>query len=200
MARPRGTTKNGLKFLNEEELERFFAVIDKAKDQRDMFMFRLILYLGLRVSEAIKIKMKDINLESHQIGIQALKNGRSRIYDLSGKLERRLRSYLKERDKKADKKNPYLFPHLKHWDESISAQIVKYAFKVYAKKAGLSDDFSVHSLRHSCGITMAKNGKSAIEIMQWLRHRSVKSTQVYFEQITFERQDEEQAQIFGAYL
>jgi type 1 fimbriae regulatory protein FimB len=163
-------------------------------------MFRLILFLGLRVSECSQIKMKDLNLEYSQIGIEPLKNGASRTYDLSGKLCEKLKAYLKERNKKADKRNPYLFPNPKRWDEPISAQVIKYAFKVYAKKAGLNSDFSIHSLRHSCGITLAKDGKSGVEIMKWLRHRSIQSAQVYFEQIVFEKQDEENAQIFSAYL
>lgn len=133
--RPVGSKKTGLKFLNEDELERFFYAVDKSKNRRDIFMFRIILFLGLRVSEASKIKLEDLNLESHQISIEALKSGRSRTYDLNGKLDEKLKTYLKERDKKADKKNPYLFPNPKRWDEPISAQIVKYAFKRYAKLA-----------------------------------------------------------------
>lgn len=200
VGRPKGTKKTGLKYLNEEELKRFFQVVDKSKNRRDMFMFRLIFFLGLRVGEAAKIQIKDLNLESHQLSIQALKGGRLRTYDLNGKLCEKLDSYLKKRTKKADRKNPYLFPHPKRWDEPISAQVIKYRFKVYAENARLNSDFSIHSLRHSCGITHARNGKSAIEIMIWLRHRSINSTQCYFEQIVFENQDLESAEIFAPYL
>lgn len=199
MARPIGTKKTGLKFLNEEELKKFFQAVDKSKNRRDIFMFRIILFLGLRVSEASKIKLEDLNLESHQLSIDGMKSGRSRTYDLNGKLCEKLNTYLKRRTKKADR-NSYLFPHPRRWDEPISAQAIKYRFKIYAEQASLNGDFSVHSLRHSCGITHARNGKSAIEIMVWLRHRSIQSTQVYFEQIQFEKQDEEAAQIFAAYL
>ena len=182
------------------ELKQFFKTVDRSKDRRDILLFRLVLFLGLRVSECSQVELKDLNLESHQIRIQALKNGRSRTYDLNGRLSERLNAYLKQRNKKADRKNPYLFPHPRRWDESISSQVVKYRFKVYAEKAGLNSDFSVHSLRHSCGITHARNGKSAIEVMIWLRHRSINSTQIYFEQIVFENQAQESAEIFAAYL
>lgn len=200
MARPKGTKKTGLKYLNEDQLKQFFHAVDRSKDKRDMFLFRIIFFLGLRVSEASRIKLEDLNLESHQLSIDGMKNGRSRTYDLTGRLCEKLNAYLKKKTKKADQKNPFLFPHPKRWDEPISAQVIKYAFKRYAKQARLNGDFSVHSLRHSCGITHARNGKSPIEIMTWLRHRSVQSTQVYFEQITFEKQDEEAAEIFAAYL
>lgn len=199
MARPVGTKKTGLKFLNEDELERFFKTVDKSKNRRDLFMFRLILFLGLRVSECSQIKLEDLNLESHQLSIDGMKNGRLRTYDLNGRLCEKLNAYLKKRNKKADRKNPYLFPHPKRWDEPISAQVVKYAFKRYAKLANLNGH-SVHGLRHSCGIMHARNGKSAIEISRWLRHRTIQSTECYFEQVQFEKQDAEAAEIFAAYL
>ena len=198
--RPVGSKKTGLKFLNEEELRKFFQAVDESKNRRDMFMFRLILFLGLRVSEAAQIKLEDLNLEFPQISIQGMKNGRTSKYYLNGKLCEKLDSYLKKRNKTADRKNPYLFPHPKRWDEPISAQVIKYRFKVYAENAGLNSDFSVHSLRHSCGIIHAKNGKSAIEISRWLRHRTIQSTECYFEQVQFEKQDAEAAEIFAAYL
>lgn len=200
MARPKGTTKTGLKFLNEDELKRFFQVVDRSHDRCDIFLYRLILFLGLRVSEAAIIKLEDLNMDSHQIFIQALKNGRSRVYDLNGKLWFKLERYLKIRKRIAKNKNPYLFPSTRYFDESVSTQMIKDHFKIYAEQAGLNSDFSVHSLRHSCGILHAKRGKSPIEIMGWLRHRSVSSTQIYFEQITFENQDREASEIFQEYL
>jgi len=198
--RPEGSKKTGMKYLSEEELKLLFREIDKGKDRRDIFLYRLTLFLGLRVGEVVKIKLSDLNLDAHQIFIQALKNGRSRAYDLDEKLWSKLEKYLKARKKFAKKDNPYLFPSTRKKDDSISPQGIKMRFKLYASQAGLNSDFSIHSLRHSIGILQAKNGKSPIEIMGWLRHRNINSTQVYFEQITFEKQDAETAAMMGAYL
>lgn len=200
--RPKGSVKSGLKFLSEEELKRFFSAVDKSKDRRDMFMFRLILFLGLRVGEAAVIKLGDVSLDSYQISIKALKNGRDRTYDLDGKLFHKLEQYLRLRMKPryCKKNNPYLFPSRRYHDRPATTQNLKDHFKANARNAGLNSDFSIHSLRHSCGILHARNGKSPIEIMHWLRHRAVTSTQCYFEQITFEKQDAEAAEMFGDYL
>jgi integrase len=77
---------------------------------------------------------------------------------------------------------------------------LKNHFKIHAEQAGLNGDFSIHSLRHSCGILHAKRGESAIAIMLWLRHRSIQSTQIYFEQVSFEEQDKKAAETFAEYL
>jgi len=199
MARPRGTVKTGLKYLNQDELERFFRAVDKERNRRDEFLFRLILFLGLRVSEACRIKMKDLNFESYQIVIYGVKNGRNRTYDLDGRLWRRLKRWLRVR-KDFNGKNPYLFPSTQLHDEHLSQQCIKDRFKKYLNQAGLNSDFSVHSLRHSCGIAMAKNGESPISIMLWLRHKSIQSAQVYFEQLQDEAVNTRAKQHFQNYL
>lgn len=200
MGRPKGTEKIGLKYLNEKELERFFKAVDRSRDKRDSFLFRLILFLGLRVQEAANLKMEDINFDSYQLSVKGLKNGRSRVYDLNGKLYHKLKMWMKERGKIADNKNPYLFPSTRYFDEPATVQSLKNHFKIYAEKAGLNTDFSVHSLRHSCGILHARKGESPIAIMLWLRHRSVNSTQIYFEQVDFEGQDKRAAEMFSEFL
>jgi len=165
----------------------------------DCFIFRLILFLGLRVSEACKIKMKDINFESYQITICGVKNGRTRTYDIDGRLWRRLIKWLRVR-KDFNGKNPYLFPNTLIHDGHLSGQAVKDRFKKCLRKAGLPNHFSIHSLRHSCGIQMAMAGESPISIMLWLRHKSVQSSQVYFEQLQDKEQNFRAKQYFQDYL
>jgi integrase len=200
MARPTGTTKIGLKYLNESQLKQFFQAVDKSHDRRDQFLFRLILFLGLRVQEAANLKIEDINFDSYQLAVKGLKNGRSRVYDLNGRLWHKLEMWLRERKRIANGRNPFLFPSARYFDEPATLQSLKNHFKVYAERAGLNSDFSVHSLRHSCGILHARKGESPIAIMLWLRHRSVKSTEIYFEQVNFENQDKRAAEMFSNFL
>ncbi len=198
--RPTGTKKNGLKYLNESELESFLRAVDSSKSACDSFVYRLILFLGLRVQEAINIKLNDINSDSFQISIQGIKNGRARTYDINGRLWHRFEKWMKERKKISNGKNPFLFPSSKYHDEPISTQRLKNGFKSHAEKAGLSSEFSIHCLRHSCGIIHAKKNESPIAIMLWLRQRSVKSAQVYFESVEFEQQDARASENFSEYF
>jgi len=143
--------------------------------------------------------LRDLNFESFQIAICGVKNGRNRVYDIDGRLWRRLKRWLKVRND-FNGKNPYLFPSTQLHDDHISEQCIKNKFKKYLSCAGLNGGFSVHSLRHSCGIAMAKNGESPISIMLWLRHRSIQSTQVYFEQLQDEEMNSRAKQYFQNYL
>ncbi len=198
--RPFGTVKTGLKFLDDSQLKKFFIAVDKSKDRCDQFLFRIILFAGLRVSECANLKLKDLNLDSYEISIQGMKNGRRKTYNLDGRLFFKLEKWLKERKRIAGKKNEFLFPSTRYHDEHVSTQMIKNRFKKYVELAGLNSDFSIHSLRHSCGILHARNGESPISIMLWLRHRNINSTQIYFEQLQDEELNSRAKESFQAYL
>jgi len=151
-------------------------------------MMQLTFYLGLRAGEVIRIKISHINPESREIWIKGLKNGRERTYsNIDSKLWKKLTKYTKHY-KPSDK----LFP--------VTDQTVKNIFKRYAKRAGLRKNLSIHSLRHTIAIQMAKQNLSPVKVMLWLRHRSISSTQVYFEQLSYERDSLEMNSLMGKLL
>lgn len=168
--RPKNSKKSGLKFLSQEQIKAFLKALEDGKSLRDEVAMRLCFRLGLRVQELANLTLSDINFDSHQIYVQGIKHGRERWYDIEDSLWRKLTRYIKQNNIKE-----HLFP--------LSTQMWKYTFKKYAKRAGLPEDFSIHSLRHSVGVAMAERGASQIFIMKWLRHRSVSSSQIYFEQL-----------------
>jgi integrase/recombinase XerD len=177
MARPKGTTKNGLKYLDRDQIKAFEKALVEAKNLRDEISMRLCFRLGLRVAELHNLRISDLNIDSQQITVEGVKSGRTRTYDIDDPLWKKLTRYIKQ-----NKIEDRLFP--------LTAQSLKNVFKKYATLAGLSSDYSVHSLRHSVGMAMAKEGASPIYIMKWLRHRSVSSSQVYFEQLEDKRLDQ----------
>jgi len=189
------------KFLNDSELKSFQAVLQKSKNKRDLFAFNLILFLGLRVQEAINIRLKDINNLDQTIIIRGLKSGRIRTYEIPGKIWRKYKAWLKERKLlRTSKNNPYLFPSRFYNDSPITAQTFKKLFKIYAKKAGLGSNYSIHSLRHTCAMIRVLGGSHPIAVQKWLRHRSLSSTQIYFEAAEFEKDNETAAKQFEKYL
>jgi integrase len=127
--------------------------------------------------------------------VQGLKSGRRRSYsDIDSRLWNKLCRYVKKKVSLSSKEsfNTPLFP--------VTTQTAKNAFKRIAKLAGLNDSFSIHALRHSCGMLMAKRGDSIIRIMLWLRHKSVQSTWKYVEQTQFEKDGERQNELMSMYL
>ncbi len=200
--RPKGTKKDGIKYLLESELAAFMKATKKNK--RDRFLFSLTLFVGARVSEICQLKLTDVNEGSFQILIQGKKGGTSRHYTMSGKLWKKYRAWIRERAtlNHADM-NPYLFitRYTMH-DMPMTEQTIKNAFKKYAALARLNGDFSVHSLRHTCAVMRIAAGCHIVKVQKWLRHKSLKSTMIYADIASPEiKKDEREAvQTFDKFL
>lgn len=184
MARPKGTTKAGLKYLDDNQLKAFFKAVRRTRDAdrrlRDDLAFGLALFYGLRVCELAALRVADIDARARQIRIAAAKGGLTKTEDVPPEIWRKLDAWLKRQEKAG----PWLFPGRVD-GKPVSASRWKAAFKAHAAAAGLPGDFSVHSLRHSCAMALALQGASPIRIRSWLRHRRVSSSERYFEQAQF---------------
>lgn len=200
--RPLGSKKTELPYLSETQLQSFMTALRKTKNLRDELFFKLTLYLGLRVSEATHLKMSDIKKDVYGIRVVGKKGGRTKTYEkIHPRIWRKLGAWLRLREKLPyGKDNEYIFPSKSLYDMPVAEQTMKEAFKHYAASAGLANGFSIHSLRHSCGIRLALQKKSPIEIQLWLRHRSLQSTMVYFEQVKFQNLTAEANETFDRFL
>ena len=69
-----------MKYLNENQLERFQKVVKKKGNLRDILIFELMIYFGLRVSEALNITTSHIDFENKEIVIKGLKDGTKKTY------------------------------------------------------------------------------------------------------------------------
>jgi integrase len=90
------------KYLTQDELKRFFAAIESARDRA---LFGLIYYYGLRVGEALMFTLDDVNFTNHRITIRRLKNGLGGEKPLWRHTAKLLRGCLRERRDVG----PYLF-------------------------------------------------------------------------------------------
>lgn len=176
--RPQGTTKGGaIHPLTEEELARFFEVARESK--KDLLLFNLALFFGLRSIEAGKLRVDNFDYDNLQITVQGRKDGRKRTYtadEIPGDLWQLFTSYMKVR--KAHRMNPYLFPHRFKPQEGMTPIGVQCAFKSIAKRAGIRGH-SVHDLRHTCGQRLALENFSATRISRWLRQKNSMSAECY---------------------
>lgn len=162
-----------IKYLNEVQLEKFNKTLKRSGHLRDILLFELVLKFGLRVSEALQIRIDDVNFESQEIVIRALKRGYRKTYHIDAKLLKKISKYISEYDI-----DDQLF--------SISRVCVYKNFKRHLRRAKLPNSFTVHSLRHTTAFYMVRKGFSPYEVKSFLRHKSILSTQVYFEGIAFE--------------
>jgi len=200
-----GTKKNGLKYLDESQLKKFFGAVRKDDEFQHEVWFDLCLYFGLRVTELVNLRMENIKPGIRGIEIEGAKNGLTKIYrKVDPVLWQKVEIWLQIRNARlCQAMSDYVFPSpVRRLAKShhVTEQAVKSAFKKYAKEAGLDKGFSVHSLRHSCGVLKAKHGDHPIAIKEWLRQKSLNSTLIYLAEIEFQNQNTEASQIFGTYL
>lgn len=66
--------KRPIKYLNEQELHKFFETVKKKGNVRNELLFKLIFHLGLRVSEALSLKLKDFHSKLIEVKVERLKN------------------------------------------------------------------------------------------------------------------------------
>jgi len=175
-----------IKYLLKEETERFFLCVEGSRDKA---LFGLIYLYGLRVSEAILLKLEAVDLKRKRIFIQRVKGGIGGERPLFKAAERLLRKYLKVRLKTGDG----LFTGRQG---TLSRQRIQQLFKEYTRKAGIDSRHSVHSLRHSIATHLLDAGEGIEFVRDHLGHRNIQNTMIYA-QITDRRREEAYRRLEG---
>lgn len=160
-------------FLNEAELEKLFEAAKKGRHGlRDQLLFLMMYRHGLRVSEALSIKMVDIDTSSSRLWVKRSKNGLSVEQPMAGDELRLLKRYLNIRKSVL----PWLF--LSERKQQMTRQNINYVLQSAAVRAGLGS-VNPHMLRHSCGFYLANKGYDLRLIQDYLGHRDPKHTVRY---------------------
>jgi type 1 fimbriae regulatory protein FimB len=101
--------RGGKDFLTEAEMKR---LLDAARGSRhgvrDHAMMLMTYRHGLRVSELIDLRLRDIDLESARLYVRRKKGSLSTHQPIEGDELRALRAWLRERDQRADARSSYL--------------------------------------------------------------------------------------------
>jgi len=183
MARERRREQEAVKYLTREEVERFFRSISQRKT-RDLLLFDLIYRHGLRRSEAGLLTLDDVR--DGKIWIARRKHGVSAAYPLHPRSKHLLRRYLVARSSDS---SAYLLRGRRRGGAPLSGGEVNRLFHVYAALADLPvDRRHVHVLRHSIGVHLANANWDIADVQDWLGHRDISSTLVYF-RITNKRRE-----------
>jgi integrase/recombinase XerD len=128
---------------------------------------------GLRVSEACRLRIQDIDSKRMVLRVQDGKGGKDRLTLLSRRLLHLLREYWK-----IEKPSGWLFPGHTH-DGHISTESVRTVFRRALREAGLPADFRTHDLRHSFATHLLDGGTELLVIQALLGHRALKTTAHY---------------------
>jgi integrase len=158
------------RFLSQAEVRAFFAAIEPSRDRA---LFSLIYLYGLRVSEATRLRMKDVDLVQRRILIRRAKGGIWGIRPLFASARELLDAYLAPtRDPELDAP---LFPS-QHG--ALQKRRIQQLFTRYARAAGLQDA-TCHSLRHAIATHLLDAGESLEFVKEHLGHQKIENTAIY---------------------
>ena len=165
------------KFLNQSEIEALLTQPDVSTEigLRDRAILELMYASGLRVSEAVNVKVKDIDVD---LGVLTTtgKGSKTRRVPVGTSAIEWLKSYLVLRRQKENIEIDNLF--VTALGRPINRQIIYHFIKEYAAKCGL-EDVSPHTLRHSFATHLIQNNADIRSVQQMLGHADISTTQIY---------------------
>ena len=157
---------------------------DTFKDYRDRLILELFYATGLRISELVKIKIGNIQVEGCTIKVLG-KGNKERIVVFGETASDILQEYLRQRCEYGKfNLSPYLFPQFKKSkdgsrDSHIHVKTVFNIVKKYIRQISSDEKLSPHSIRHSFATHLLNNGADLMAVKDLLGHVSLSSTQVY---------------------
>ena len=155
--------------LSEEEVT---AILKSITNLKHKALIMTIYSGGLRISELINLKVKDIDSDRMQIKVTQSKGKKDRYTLLSKKTLLILRQYFKEY-----KPKEWLFEGVSGQQYTDSS--IYNIFTKALKTAKITKKVSIHSLRHSFATHLLENGTDLRYIQSLLGHSSSKTTEIY---------------------
>jgi len=155
--------------LNAEEVTALFNATDNLKHKA---VLMTIYSAGLRIGEAVNLKLKDIDSGRMQIRIENAKGKKDRYSLLSERNLEVLRRYVTEY-----KPQVWLFEGAN--GEMYSQKAIQNVMRRAVEKAGIKKHVTVHTLRHSFATHLLEAGTDIRYIQSLLGHESSKTTEIY---------------------
>ena len=165
--------------LTIEEVDNLLNIqLNNAYDFRNKAMLELMYSSGLRVSELVELKIKDIDLDNGYVKCFG-KGSKERIVPIGEIAVDYLKKYIYEYRDSMKKgyytENVFLNNHGK----KISRQGFFLIIKEIAKEKKIEKNITPHMLRHSFATHLLNNGADLRTIQEMLGHSSITTTQIY---------------------
>lgn len=159
-------------------------ILEKVKVQDYRICLKLIYACGLRIGEAVKIKIADIDGERKILTVRSGKGNKDRAVPIPERMLMILREYWKIHHNqkilfpKRKSKNETDFDRLKT-DNHIALRTVQNAMRLALLETEITKKATPHTLRHSFATHLLEEGINLRALQSYLGHKSLRATQIY---------------------
>ena len=165
--------------LSLDEVEELFKMpnMEKKEGIRDRAMLEIMYSSGLRVSELLNLELSSIDRNYDCIIING-KGNKQRMVPIGDFARDYLIKYINEVRNKSKYKN-YKYVFLNNQGGILSRQYFWRQIKKYAQEAGIFQNVTPHTLRHSFATHLLENGAELRFVQAMLGHENIATTQIY---------------------
>ena len=165
--------------LSVEEVDRIMESVDCStpKGLRDRTILEILYGCGLRVSEAVGLRISDVFLKEGFVRIIG-KGDKQRIVPLGEVAAEYFSEYLGCRPEEAGREYSDI-AFLNRNGKPLSRVYVFNMVKAQAVAAGISKNISPHTFRHSFATHLIENGADLRVVQEMLGHESILTTEIY---------------------
>lgn len=165
-------------FLKEKDINFLFDNLILEKNfngERDMLILELLYGTGIRISELINLKTRNINIPKKEMKIMG-KRKKERIIPLHQQIISQIKKYL---DKKNEIKSTHEFLLCTNKGKKLYPMLIYRIVKKHLSSLINSKKYNPHLLRHTFATHILNKGGDLNSIKDLLGHESLAATQIY---------------------
>lgn len=155
--------------LSRNEIEK---IIDSIINKKHKLLIALAYGAGLRVSETINLKIKDVDLAELTVHLKGAKGDKDRITIFPERIRSRFAEITALRDK-----NDFVFASER--GGRLTERSAQMIFENALKRCHINKEATFHSLRHSFATHLLENGVDVRYVQELLGHANIRTTQIY---------------------
>ena len=165
--------------LSEEEVSRLMDIVDTSTwfGLRDRAILEVMYGCGLRVSEAVNLKISVLFLDEGFIRIIG-KGNKERLIPIGDMAIKALLIYLEARILPADRASEDIV-FLNRYGRPLSRISMFKIIRSLAQLAGIRRDISPHIFRHSFATHLIEHGADLRVVQEMLGHEDISTTEIY---------------------
>ena len=165
--------------LSVQEVEAIIGAVDTSSwmGKRDRALLEVLYGCGLRVSEAVTLKVSCLYFEEGFVRVIG-KGNKERLVPMGEMAQEAMQAYLADRPSPSELQDSDLV-FVNRYGRGLSRVTAFKTVKAAALLAGVTKEISPHTFRHSFATHLIENGADLRLVQEMLGHESVTTTEIY---------------------